>query len=90
MIVMSLPLALPLILDAGFDPLWFGIYLIIMIELAQITPPVGFNLFVINGLVEDDIITIAKNAIPSFLVILLVVVLITLFPQIVLFLPGFM
>ena len=61
-----------------------------MIELAQITPPVGFNLFVINGLVEDDIITIAKNAIPSFLVILLVVVLITLFPQIVLFLPGFM
>jgi len=90
MIVMSLPLALPLILAAGFDPLWFGIYLIIMIELAQITPPVGFNLFVINGLVEDDIFTIAKSALPSFFIILLVVVLITAFPQIVLFLPGFM
>ncbi|MDD4343358.1 MAG: TRAP transporter large permease subunit [Eubacteriales bacterium] len=90
MIVMSLPLALPLILAAGFDPLWFGIYLIIMIELAQITPPVGFNLFVINGLVEDDIFTIAKSALPAFFIILLVVVLITAFPQIVLFLPGFM
>jgi len=90
MIVMSLPLALPLILAAGFDPLWFGIYLIIMIELAQITPPVGFNLFVINGLVEDDIFTIAKSALPAFAIILLVVVLITAFPQIVLFLPGFM
>ena len=90
MIVMSLPLALPLILAAGFDPLWFGIYLIIMIELAQITPPVGFNLFVINGLVEDDIFSIAKNALPAFFIILLVVVIITLYPQIVLFLPGFM
>lgn len=90
MIVMSLPLALPLILAAGFDPLWFGIYLIIMIELAQITPPVGFNLFVINGLVEDDIFSIAKSALPAFFIILLVVVLITAFPQIVLFLPGFM
>lgn len=90
MIVMSLPLALPLILAAGFDPLWFGIYLIIMIELAQITPPVGFNLFVINGLVEDDIFTIAKSALPAFFIILVVVVLITAFPQIVLFLPGFM
>ncbi len=90
MIVMSLPLALPLILAAGFDPLWFGIYLIIMIELAQITPPVGFNLFVINGLVEDDIFTIAKSVLPAFFIILLVVVLITAFPQIVLFLPGFM
>lgn len=90
MIVMSLPLALPLILAAGFDPLWFGIYIIVMIELAQITPPVGFNLFVINGLVEDDIFTIARSALPSFVIILLVVVLITLFPEIVLFLPRFM
>lgn len=90
MIVMSLPLALPLILAAGFDPLWFGIYLIVMIELAQITPPVGFNLFVINGLVEDDIFAIAKAAFPSFVIILLVVLLITIFPQIVMFLPGLM
>jgi C4-dicarboxylate transporter DctM subunit len=90
MIVMSLPLALPLIVAAGFDPLWFGIYLIIMIEVAQITPPVGFNLFVINGLVKDDVFKIALYALPSFFLILLVVVLITVFPEIVLFLPNFM
>src|SRR5699024_1809830 len=55
LIVMSLPLALPLIVAAGFEPLWFGIYLVLMIEIAQITPPVGFNLFVINGMVKEDI-----------------------------------
>lgn len=90
MIVMSLPLALPLIKAAGFDPLWFGIYLIIMIEVAQITPPVGFNLFVINGLVDEDVFKIALYALPSFLLILLVVVLITAYPQIVLALPNMM
>lgn len=90
MIVMSLPLALPLITAAGFDPLWFGIYLVVMIEVAQITPPVGFNLFVINGLVNEDIFKIALYAIPSFLIILLVVAAITLYPEIVLTLPNMM
>lgn len=88
MIVMSLPLALPLIVSAGFDPLWFGIYLILMIEVAQITPPVGFNLFVINGLTGDDILKIAYYALPSFLIILLITALITFFPEIVLYLPN--
>lgn len=90
MIVMSLPLALPLIKAAGFDPLWFGIYLIIMIEVAQITPPVGFNLFVINGLVNEDVFKIALYALPSFLIIILIVVVITLYPEIVLALPNMM
>ncbi|MBO8170875.1 MAG: TRAP transporter large permease subunit [Bacillaceae bacterium] len=90
MIVMSLPLALPLITAAGFDPLWFGIFLVIMIEVAQITPPVGFNLFVINGLVKDDILKIARYALPSFLIILGVVAVITWYPQLVLWLPNMM
>lgn len=88
MIVMSLPLALPLIVAAGFDPLWFGIYLVLMIEVAQITPPVGFNLFVINGLVEEDILKIAYYALPSFLIILLLVAIFTIYPEIILWLPG--
>lgn len=87
LIVMSLPLALPLIVAAGFDPLWFGIYLILMIEVAQITPPVGFNLFVINGLVKDDVLKIAYYAIPSFIIILLATALITMYPEIILWLP---
>ena len=90
MIVMSLPIALPLIKAAGFDPLWFGIYLVIMIEVAQITPPVGFNLFVINGLVHDDLFTIAKYALPSFIIMMIFIAFITFYPEIVLMMPRLM
>lgn len=90
MIVMSLPLALPLIKAAGFDPLWFGIYLVIMIGAAQITPPVGFNLFVINGLTEYDVFKIAYYALPSFMIILAIVAIITIYPEIVMSLPNMM
>jgi len=90
LIVMSLPLALPLIVAAGYDPLWFGIFLILMIEISQITPPIGFNLFVINGLVKEDVLKIAYYAIPSFIIILLVTTLITIYPEIVFWLPEIM
>ena len=90
MIVMTAPLVLPLIEAAHFDTVWFGIYLVVMIELAQITPPVGFNLFVISGLNNDDLVRIAKAALPFFWLMLLATVLLTVFPQIALFLPGLM
>jgi len=90
MILMSLPLALPLITAAGFDPLWFGIFLIILIEIAQITPPVGFNLFVINGLTGISLAKIAKYSLPSFVIMLLIVVVITAIPEIVTFIPKLM
>ncbi|SDJ13680.1 TRAP transporter large permease [Natribacillus halophilus] len=88
-IVMSLPLVLPLIVEVGFSPLWFGIYLVLLIEAAQITPPVGFNLFVISGLSKVDVLRIALYALPSFLIIMLVVIIIYIYPEIVLWLPGF-
>ena len=90
MIVMTAPLVLPLIEAAKFDTVWFGIYLVLMIELAQITPPVGFNLFVISSLNNDSLFKIAKAALPFFWLMLLATVLITVFPQIALFLPGMM
>lgn len=90
MIVMSLPIALPLIKAAGFDPIWFGIYLVVMIEVAQITPPVGFNLFVINGLVGDNLFKIAKYALPSFIIMMVFTILITVYPDLVLALPRLM
>lgn len=90
MIVMSLPISLPLIRMAGFDPVWYGIYLVIMIQLAQITPPVGFNLFVINGLTGDDLGKIAMAAMPFFFILLAITALLTVFPGIVLYLPGLM
>ena len=88
MIVMTAPIVLPLIEAAKFDTVWFGIYLVLMIELAQITPPVGFNLFVISGLNNDSLGTIAKAAFPFFLIMLLATVLLTVFPEIALFLPN--
>ncbi|MBA4397676.1 MAG: C4-dicarboxylate ABC transporter permease, partial [Syntrophus sp. (in: bacteria)] len=88
MIVMTAPLVLPLVEAAKFDTVWFGIYLVLMIELAQITPPVGFNLFVISGLNNDSIFRIARAALPFFFLMLLATVLLTIFPQIALFLPG--
>lgn len=90
MIVMTSPIVLPMVTAAGFDPVWFGIFLILMIELAQITPPVGFNLFVISSLNNDDILKIAKAAFPFFLLLCAATILVTMFPQIVLYLPNLM
>ena len=86
--VMSLPITLPLILAAGFDPIWFGIFLVIMVELAQITPPIGFNLFIIQGLTGTPIMKIAVATAPFFLLMCIGVVLLTLFPEIALWLPN--
>lgn len=87
-IVLTLPVVLPLVQAAGFDKLWFGIFLIIMIETAQISPPVGFNLFVLNGLTREPIGRIAVAAIPSLLALLTMAVLITAFPGLATWLPG--
>ncbi len=90
MIVMTTPIFLPLVTFVGFDPVWFGIYIILMIELAQITPPVGFNLFVISGLTNEDILTIARAALPFFLILCAATAIVTIFPRFVLFLPNLM
>lgn len=89
-VVMTLPIALPMVTAAGFDPIWFGIYLILMVEVSQITPPVGFNLFVIQGLTGEPITRIARYAFPFFLLMLLTTAIITIFPQIALYLPQLM
>ena len=86
-IVMTLPVTLPLVTAAGFDPVWFGVFLIVTVEMAQITPPIGFNLFVIKSLTGDPIGRIARNAAPFCVIMMLLVALLTAFPQIALFLP---
>ncbi len=89
-VVMTLPIALPMVTAAGFDPIWFGIYLILMVEVSQITPPVGFNLFVIQGLTGEPIVQIAKYAFPFFLLMLITTAILTIFPEIALVLPKLM
>ncbi len=89
-VLMTLPIALPMVTAAGFDPIWFGIYLILMVEVSQITPPVGFNLFVIQGLTDEPVTRIARYALPFFFLMLLTTVILTVFPEIALFLPHLM
>ena len=86
--VMSLPITLPIIIQAGFDPLWFGIFLIILIELGQITPPVGFNLFVLQGLTKEKISTVAKASFPFFILMCIAALILCFIPEIALWLPN--
>lgn len=88
--VMSLPITLPIVLLAGFDPIWFGIFLIIMIELGQITPPVGFNLFVLQSLTGESISRVAWASLPFFLLMCVAALLVSIWPQIALWLPSVM
>jgi C4-dicarboxylate transporter DctM subunit len=90
MIVLTTAVIMPLVVAAGFDLVWFGIYLVVVVEMAQITPPVGFNLFVIQGLTGRDLFAIARAALPFFFLMLLMVVLLALFPDIALWLPRTM
>ena len=88
MTVMSLPITLPLVLSAGFDPIWFGVFLVVMIEMAQITPPIGFNLFILQSLTGTPITRVALAAAPFFVIMCIAVVLLTAFPEIALWLPN--
>lgn len=90
MIVITLPITLPIVAAVGFEPLWFGIFLVLMVEAAQITPPVGLNLFVLSGISGKPIGFIAVAAIPFFLILLGTTALVTAFPRIVLYLPSLM
>ena len=88
MVVLTMGVILPTIQKAGIDPLWFGIFVVLVVEMAQITPPVGFNLFVLQGMTKREIGWIAKVTLPFFFLMLFAVWLIYVFPQIVSWLPA--
>ena len=86
-VVLTMAIIEPMIRQAGFDMIWFGIYLVIVVEMAQITPPVGFNLFVLQGMAKRDMGFIARSAFPLFLLMILAVIIIISFPELALWLP---
>ena len=86
-VVLTMAIIEPMIRQAGFDMIWFGIYLVIVVEMAQITPPVGFNLFVLQGMAKKDMGFIARSAFPLFLLMILAVIIIIAFPELALWLP---
>ena len=88
MIVLTAAVVMPMVQKAGFDLIWFGIFIILLVEIAEVTPPVGFNLFVLQNMTGKDSNLIAKAALPFFGCLVLCIVLITIFPQIVTILPD--
>ncbi len=86
-VVLTMAIIEPMIRQAGFDMVWFGIFLVIVVEMAQITPPVGFNLFVLQGMANKDMGFIARSAFPLFLLMILAVILVVIFPEIALWMP---
>lgn len=89
-VVLTTSVILPMVQAAGIDLIWFGIFLVVVVEMSQITPPVGFNLFVLQGLTGKNIFKIASAALPFFCLLLIAVLMITLVPDIATWLPQHM
>ncbi|WP_172299164.1 TRAP transporter large permease [Pseudoruegeria sp. HB172150] len=89
-VVLTVSIILPMVIQAGIDPIWFGVFLVLVVEMSQITPPVGFNLFVLQNITGRDIFSIARDALPFFLLLVVAVAILSVVPQIVLWLPGTM
>ncbi len=87
MVVLTMGVILPTVESAGIDLLWFGIFVVVVVEMAQITPPVGFNLFVLQGMTGKEITWIARNALPMFCLMAVAALAIWIFPELVTALP---
>ena len=88
MVVLTIGVLLPTVQAAGFDLIWFGIFTVLLVELAQITPPVGLNLFVLQSLTKHDLTYVARTAMPMFVIMLLAAVLSYFGQSLILWLPN--
>jgi len=88
MIVLTTSIVLPMVEAAGFDLIWFGIFIVILVEIAQITPPVGFNLFVLQTMARRDINYVARAAVPFFFMMLIAIAILWMFPGLATWLPD--
>ena len=86
-VVLTMAVVEPMIRDAGIDLIWFGIFIVVVVEMAQITPPIGFNLFVLQGMTNHEMSFIAKSAIPMFLIMVLMVFVLIAVPDLATWLP---
>ncbi len=90
MVVLTTAIIMPMVEAAHIDLLWFGIFIVLVVEIAQLTPPVGFNLFVVQGLTGRDILYVAKSVLPFFVLLCASIVIITIYPEIATWLPKTM
>jgi tripartite ATP-independent transporter DctM subunit len=89
-VVLTMAVVEPMVLEAGIDLIWFGIFVIVVVEMAQITPPIGFNLFVLQGMTGHEMSYIAKAALPMFAIMVLMCFVLIWFPELALWLPESM
>jgi tripartite ATP-independent transporter DctM subunit len=87
-IVMTIAITLPLVTAAGFDPIWFGVFLVVVVEMAETSPPVGFNLFIVQQLAKASMWEVSKAVFPFFMIMVALVIAMIFFPEIVTFLSG--
>src|SRR6056297_957370 len=87
-VVLTMAIVEPMIRQAGIDVIWFGIFIVVVVEMAQVTPPIGFNLFVLHGMTNHQIGYIAKTAIPMVLLMLLMVIILVIWPELATWLPD--
>ena len=89
-VVLTASVIMPMVQAAGIDMIWFGIYLVVVIEMSQITPPVGINLFILQSMTRRDLLYVSKAAVPFFFVLVLATFILIVFPQVATFLPSLM
>lgn len=91
MVILTVPIFYPLIVKMDFDPIWFGVIMVLIVEMGVLTPPVGMNVYVVHGIAKDvPMSTIFRGVMPFFIMMILCIILLTIFPQIALFLPNLM
>ena len=88
MILLTMPIVFPIISGLGFDPVWFGVLVCVLSELSLITPPVGINIYVVQGVTKVPLHEVARGILPFAIVFLIGIAILIAFPQISLFLPG--
>ena len=90
LITLTVPIIFPLVISLGFDPIWFGVIIVLITEMGVITPPVGVNVYVIKGIAEDvPLESIFKGIAPFLLALVIAAIILVAFPQIATFLPSF-
>ena len=89
-VILTIPIIYPLVLALGFDPIWYGVVIVIIIEMGVVTPPIGINVFILAGVVDTPLYTIFRGVTPFVIAMVHCIVITTIFPQIALFLPGTM
>lgn len=89
-VILTIPIIYPLAINLGFDPLWFGVILVILIEMGLVTPPVGLDVYILSGAIDVPLFTIFKGVVPFLIAMIICIVLLAAFPEIATWLPTTM